>query len=125
MPNKWIAKVATGEFLFGGYYEPTPWIKAEQPQQPPGTYDPDTDVVIVLGDRHPDPRTERWDGATSTRPATAPEIAAWDAAETDRQCLSTLDGLKIIKAIALWAGERFGLTPAQVRAEVLAKFRSL
>ena len=68
---RWVADSATGEWLFGGPYEP-----AAGPGQ----------VVMPLA-RHPDRRTERHDGAGGIRPATPAELAAWDLAHPDRRAV--------------------------------------
>ncbi len=36
-----------------------------------------------------------------------------------------LDGMRLLKAVALWAADHFGITPATARAEIRAKYRSL
>lgn len=67
---RWAYNVADGLLVCGGpYYPPV---------------DPLTQAVEVY-DSNPDPRTERWDGTSPTkkRPATAQEIAAFDAAAVE------------------------------------------
>jgi len=59
--NKHVIHTATGEFKFGGYYEPTlPQTGVDAENSP--IYDPAYSIVTVPGETMPDPRTEKWDG---------------------------------------------------------------
>lgn len=70
--NRWVIHTASGEFKYGGFYEPT---------GPDQAYS----VVEIPDESMPDLRTERYDAtsATKRRPATAQEIADYDAAQLD------------------------------------------
>ena len=52
-------------------------------------HDSATHVQIIL-DVPPDPRSDRWDGATGIRPAAAQELADFDATANDKTATSTL-----------------------------------
>ena len=73
---KWVFDASTNEFLFGGFYEPD--INIPDPAKPPDGTMPDPTKGIVVLPRHPEPRTERYDGVGGIRPATPAEIADWD-----------------------------------------------
>lgn len=67
--SHWVANRVDGFFVYGGFYDPQ--------------FDPATQVLVDFPDTdpHPNPRTERWDGALGKRAATAVEIASFDAAQ--------------------------------------------
>ena len=67
----------------------------------------------------------RWDGATGLRAATAQEQTDARAAKVDDDAQADLDNLKLVKALALVVADLHGLTPAQIRTQVVAKYRSL
>lgn len=85
--SRWVARRSDGVFLRGGYWEPT--------------IDPVVEVLVLFSDSNPNPdvRLERWDGDKGKRPATAPEIAAYDATVLDAQADSDLN-LKAFRALA-------------------------
>ncbi len=82
-------------------------------------HDPVTHVQILLPD-YPDRRTDRWDGATDIRAATAQELADYDAAALDAQATRDVDGMKALKALVIWLAPLVGKTPAEARAEIIA-----
>lgn len=118
--NRWVIHTATGEFRFGGFYEPT-------------TPDSDHSIVTVPGETHPNPRTQRWNGSAVVA-KTPQEIAAYDSALKDTKALS-IDNDLLIQAIAqLDFEERQKLqvkngqtlrTAAQCKARVKEIYRSL
>ncbi len=57
----------------------------------PIPHDPATQVVIEDVASPPSKRTDRWDGATSVRAATAPEIAVFDRALSRERTKAALD----------------------------------
>jgi hypothetical protein len=73
--SKWVYELATGRFLYGGFYEPT--------------FDPDTQGVAEFDDANPNPDTvrERYDATAETlrRPATDEELDVAQAATVDAQ----------------------------------------
>jgi hypothetical protein len=83
----------------------------------PASYD--AAVHDLLEADAPPPEGTRWDGAAwvPLPPKTDQEKAA-DATEQ-------LDGQVLLKAVALWCAQRFGVTPAQARTEIAVIYRSL
>lgn len=79
--NKWIVRTATGEFLVGGFYEPTPPSLGLNPD---GSVivDPAYAVVALPVDLMPNPRAQKWNGSAVVAKTPA-EIASYDAAQTD------------------------------------------
>jgi hypothetical protein len=75
-----VIRVATGEFLYGGFYDPAPPSTGTDANGEP-IPDAAFAVVTVPGDRPVDVRAERYDGAAPARrrPATGPELTAFDA----------------------------------------------
>lgn len=111
-------RLSDGQFLCG-------W-----PQRPP--YDPATEAVQTYPEHlRPDMRRHRFDGTVvgpdKKRPATAQELADYDAARADEAALAQFDGptQKMIKALAIWAAQRLNIQPATARAEILAIFKGL
>ena len=119
--SRWVYRLSNGQFLRGGFYAVT--------------HDPATEGVVSLGERHPDPRTERFDPVTKTRPATAPEIAAYDAEQLDAQAVASVDTEKALKAIVVYmrtqlnvlrvAAGMSALTAAEVRAGIIQAYKAL
>jgi hypothetical protein len=109
---KWAYNRVTGEFVTGG------------PCEPP--YDPATEDVVRLP-RNPDKRTERYDASApeGIRPATAEEISAYDAAQTDERVKGQFDGDKLVRAVAIWTAQRLGVPLAQARQEILTILQTL
>ena len=50
---------------------------------------------------------------------------ATDAEATDEEANSGIDGNKLLKAIVVWAAQRFGITPAQARTQIIAVYKQL
>lgn len=86
--------------------------------------DPATHVQFEAPEM-PDPLTQRWDGATGVRDATAQELADAAAADADREAIAAIDAQKALKALALVVGDLTSQTPAQMRARFLAKYKTL
>lgn len=117
---RWVYRLADGLFLRGGYYDP---------DVNPG------EGLVSLGERHPDPRLERFDPVTKTRAATAPEIAAYDAALVDRDATASVDTDKALRALVVYVRAQLNvlrvaaglpaLTMAEVRAGVIAAYKAL
>jgi hypothetical protein len=109
---KWAYKIASGEFTRGG------------PCEPP--YDPATEAVVQLP-RYPDARTERYDASAPDRirPATAEEIRAYDAAQTEERMRNQFDANQLVKALASWTAQRLGVPLAQARQEILTILKTL
>ena len=81
--QKWVIRTATGEFCYGGPYEPTlPTVNTAAFQ-----------LVALSRDRAPDRRGERYDAVSGVRVATADEIAAYDEQEVTAQAMSAFDGV--------------------------------
>ena len=78
---KWLVRAADGMILSGGPFEPTiPSLGAgtsDDPYRP----DPVYTVLILPDDVEVSRRLDRYDGNGGVRPATADEIAAYDAAQ--------------------------------------------
>lgn len=74
---------------------------------------------------YPDPRADRWDGAAGTRAATAQELADYDAALAQAREQRDFDGAVMLRAVALVVADLHGLTPQQIRTQILTKYRSL
>ena len=81
----WVYRLNDNVFVHGGPYE----------------------VTLLAGHglatlpRHPDLRTERYDGAGGIRAATTQEVSDYDAAQLDAQATSQFETLKAEKATLL------------------------
>lgn len=108
--SEWVYRRSDGRWLHGGMREPP--------------YDPATEGRVRLR-RPPDVRTERYDPAAGIRPATAAEIAAYDA----EHMASELDGApalaRLLKAHVIWTATKLGIPLATARAEILAIAKTL
>lgn len=99
-------------------------MRAWHRHAPPPEYDPAQEVLVeVPGDV--DHRTERWDGASGVRPATAQEIADYDAEQLDAEALAQVDGQKAIKALVIWTAGRLGISASAARTEILSIYKGL
>ena len=107
---KWVYRQSNNEFLHGGPYEPP--------------FDSGTQGLVELS-RHPDPRTERYDGVGGIRPATAQEITDYDAGQANEQSLSRFDNEKLVKALAIWTAGKLSVPPNTAKAEILTIYRGL
>lgn len=107
---KWIYRLSDNEFLYGG--------PSEQ------SYGAGTQGLVELT-RHPDPRTERYDGAGGVRPATAQEIADYDTGQVNEQSLSRFDNEKLVKALAIWTAGKLNVPLNTAKQEILTIYRVL
>lgn len=75
----------------------------------------------------PNQRTERFDANTSEkkRPATAQEIADYDAAQQTAHEKARFDDEKMLKALAIWTAQKIGVPLATAKAEILTIYRGL
>lgn len=105
----WIYRVSDNEFLYGGPFEVTPL----------------TDQAVVVLLRHPQPRTERYDGAGGIRLATEQEIISYDAARMTSMALGRFDEEKLVKALAIWAAGKLNIPLATAKSEILSIYRGL
>ena len=91
--NKWVIHTATGEFKYGGFYEPTlPQTGVDAENNP--IYDPAYSIVIVPGEKMPDSATQKWNGSAVVD-KTAEELAAYDAAQP-----LWIDGREVMRRLA-------------------------
>jgi len=119
--SRWVYRLNDGTFIRGGYYDVT--------------YDPATEGLVSLGERHPDPRLERFDVTTKTRLATTEEVSAYDATQLDTQAQATVDTNKALLAVIVYARAQLNvlrvaaglpaLSVAEVRAGVIAAYKAL
>lgn len=108
MVTRWVYRKADSVFLRGGFYDPVFDAVLEGVVEFPET------------DPHPDPRLNRFDAVLGKRLATAPEIAAYDAAQLDDAARAQIDDLKGIKAAvicSLWGRLARQPTSAEIAAE--------
>lgn len=108
--QRWVIESATGEFLYGGFYDPTPpRIGVDAEGEP--INDPAFSIVEVPGESLPDPRTERYDAAVPTRrrPATASELTTYDTKTRTVRFQRTSDDKDLLATIALIARARVGV----------------
>ncbi len=111
----YIYRLSDGQFLRG--------LKGNTPD-----YDPATEGLQTYDTAaRPDLRTERYDAASpmQKRPATAQELADWDAARQTAREQAQFDEAKMLKAVAIWTAQRLGVPLATARAEILAVYRGL
>lgn len=104
-----IHRLSDGQFLRG--------------RQEPPPFDATTEgIAEYQRGEEPKPRLERYDGMSPTkkRLATTQEVAAYDAALAARRHQVEIDDAKMLKAVVLWTAQRFGITPAQARQEIMA-----
>jgi hypothetical protein len=107
---RWLYDLATNMFLAGGPCE----VSAN----------PITQGVVLLS-RHPDPRTERYDGAGGIRPATVQEVADYDATQKTAQTAAEFDAEKLVKALAIWTAQKLNIPLPQAKQEILTIYRGL
>ena len=80
-------------------------------------YDSGTQVLVELPD-FPDRRTERWDGASGVRAATAQEMADYDDNEADAKAqLSLAQPVNVVLRDVLWDAELRLRAAGQVSGE--------
>lgn len=88
MVNKWVIHTTTGEFKFGGFYEPTVPDAAHS-------------IVIVPGEKMPDCKTQKWNGSAVVAKSQT-EIEQAVSTEKDITAESLLDSgfADVILAVA-------------------------
>ena len=107
---RWVYEQTTGQFLYGGPCEQA--------------FDSLTHGVVLLA-KHPDRRTERYDGAWGVRPATAQEVSEYDAAQLDERTQGRFNDEKLVKALAIWTAGKLNVPRATARQEILEILRTL
>lgn len=105
----WVYIIATGEFQYGGPCDVLP--------------KPGEGIVSLL--RHPDPRTERYDGAGGVRAATSQEISTYDAGRRTAQTANRFDDEQLVKALAIWTAGKLNVPLATARAEIVTILKGL
>jgi len=115
MEHRYAVNQATGEFVYGGV-APYDCATGLSPGQ----------IRVVL-DRQPDKRLERYSGtpASPFRAATSQELADYDAAIETAEHGAAFDSIRILKALALVVADIANKTPAQMKALVIAKYKTL
>ena len=115
MEHRYAVNQASGEFVYGG---PAPYdcVPGLSPNQ----------IRVVL-DRPPDKRLERYSGNPTApfRAATTQEIADDDAARETADQNAAFDSIRVLKALALVVADLTSKTPAQMKALVIAKYKTL
>jgi hypothetical protein len=106
----WIYLLSNGMFLRGG--------PCEMP------FNAATEGSIKLA-RHPNPQTERYDAVTGIRPASGAEISAYIADYIDQCATQDFNNSKLLKAFAVWAAGKLGVTVNQMKSEVIAIYKTL
>ena len=96
----------------------------------PPEYDPATEAMQSYPEHlRPDLRTERFDAASPTkkRPATAQELADYDAERAQAAALAELDGpdRKMLKAALIWMAGKMGVPIETAKQEILTIRRGL
>lgn len=90
------------------------------------TNEPGDIVIGVPDDFDKEPGSEwRWDGGSGVRPATAQELADYNAAKLDAEALVQIDGAKALKALLIWLAPLVGKTAIQARDEIIAIYKGL
>ena len=112
---KYVYLVATGEFIEGGYFEPDIYIP--HPTDPNLTIPDPTRGIVVL-DRHPDLRLEKWDGVKISLKVQA-ELDAYDDQDGERQFEHALDTDLLCSALVEELG--VNLTSLKAKFKVKAK----
>lgn len=117
--STWVYRKVDGQFLRGGFYDPT--------------FDPAVESVVQFPDADPTPdvRLSRFDAVLGKRLATAPELASYDAAVADTTAAADVDANLVIRAAmiaVLW--QALGTPPtgpqiAGMRVKFIATFKAL
>lgn len=83
--------------------------------------------IVVTVPWNPDPRKDRYSGnpADPFRAATAQEITDYDAARETETQNAAFDSIRVLKALALVVADLHAKTPAQMKALVIAKYKTL
>lgn len=96
------------------------------PSNPP--FDPATEAQQEYPDnQRPDMRLERFDASSEPkkRPATAQEIAAFDAARAADIEAVQFDGQKMLKAVAIFFAQQLNIPLATAKTAILTIYRGL
>ena len=107
---KWIYRLSDGQFLHGGPTDPA--------------YDSALSGLVV-GPRHPNPRSERYDGGGGIRAATAQESNDYETEHAEASTQGRFDDDKLVKALAIWTANKLNVPLATARQEILAILRTL
>ena len=107
---KWIYRLSDGQFLHGGPTDPA--------------YDSALSGLVVVP-RHPNPRSERYDGVGGIRAATAQEISDYETEHAEASTQGRFDDEKLVKALAIWTANKLNVPLATARQEILAILRTL
>ena len=115
MEHRYAVNQSTGEFVYGGV-EPYDCVPGLSPGQ----------IRVVL-DRVPDKRRERYSGtpASPFRVATTQEIIDYDLVIETAEHDAVFDWDRVLKALALVVADIANKTPAQMKALVIAKYKTL
>jgi len=112
--TRWVYETASGKWMVGFrdpsriHTQPTAYAEADLP-----------DAYT------PDPVTERYDAGAGVRPATPAEVLESKREEAVIDMNRVLVRDQVFLALALVVAELQGITPAQMRARVIAKYREL
>jgi|CXWL01.1.fsa_nt_gi hypothetical protein len=107
---KWIYRLSDGQFLHGGPTDPE--------------YDPAISGLAVVP-RHPNPRSERYDGVGGIRAATAQESNDYETEHAEASTQGRFNDETLVKALAIWTAGKLNVPLATARAEILAILRTL
>ena len=73
----------------------------------------------------PDARLQRYSGTNGLRDATQVETADYETSRQRADEQGTFDGQKLLKAITIWAAQKFNIPLNQARNEILVIYRGL
>lgn len=113
--NKWVVHTATGEFKYGGFYEPTVPDSAHS-------------IITIASETMPNPQTQKWGGSavvskstTELAQAKGKEQAARHIAMSQSRDVVTLCAMLVrSRDIVLWEDMSLPQKLAEIRKEVKA-----
>lgn len=115
---KYVVLKSTGEFEQGGFFEPN--INIPDPSNPPNGTKPDPLREVVVLDRHPDLRLDRWDGAKITLKTTA-QLNAWDSKDGGKLFDAILASDSFLEALVEELGVNLTTLKTKFKAKIKAK----